>query len=1029
MTEAETAETAAEETEAEKDSQTEIKTEIEQETEGSEAEKSETNDVLEIGEESSETEPSSDDTEVEKRIVSIHIPYNENGRLTENLLEGFRYAVYQTEPAEGDISLKEYEASFDDLVAESQQTFDIEVPVNGVLYFEPVIKDIAELESVRYSYEGALTPEDGVYKVSNVQSDSDIVIHAIRYYRLVLQADHAKFYQSEEDQASGVELTECRISRKQSETILVVPEEGYVFSTIDSNSTGIMASKNKLDRNTCILAVNEKSKATIKEPVTIYATAEILKEYDVTFDWPANDLDVFVNDDEQLTQDNKTIKVTEGSSAYFTVKPKDNTKSVFVEYTDEKTGETIIPGFDYEEEEGSYYYYIGEEYGVLGNISVNISVADYHTITFNTKSKYVNTFEYRYKGGDVGFEAEFDPVDDTSDVPVERTYSIQAPDGYELRFYSYIDLEYGTLTASTEQGELNRKGHYDEEDPYFAIIPKADMTVTLDVKPAKFTVDADEGVEFSICRYDDVQEAYVDIELSDGNSIYYYSSMDDVRLKVKKEERKRYKVSGEFDDGEIWKGNLEDLSEAEDEYAYYEFSIGYCQKVFIESYETVTLTLDRSEEIKVRKLYTYEDEEGNQEWTYDVLEEGENQVTADKDRDCFIGVYQNDDVYRYKLNYTNIAGDISGSLVFHDKLKLSDKYGNQEEWTIYKFVPTDDMTVTIEATPLEKYTVTVVLGEGVTNLYASDTYFEYGDNGILEDVIENSTILIEDITLEDNAKILKVEYETDGGTKRLASADYAPHQDVKYRINITGNTTIYVNAAPSEEFTIKFDNTDGYDVKIWEAGNYGSFENDPSSLTNNQITLANNKEYLFDIMLEDGYLVESVVATDESGTETLIERKTSDDNNEANEGYRIGTGYGNTQDFTIKVNLKTAYTLNFDMESASDLEIYSWEDRERQINDQRIAIAAEDGYSFYIFGYDESMYKMSVKESDSFTLTKDYRTVDEEYRYAVYTVSAKKGVTQLSKTATIVIEPNNDIYEVTISEYPFPDQERFHRLL
>lgn len=260
----------ASETELETETKTETKSEIEtetqiqatQETESSEAEESASDEVLETGEES-DGSGTGDDTGIEKTTVTIRIPTAERGTrnpIIENLLSGFEYAAYATEPTEGGISLSEsYDGSFDELVSNETYEFKIEVPKGYVLYFKPVLKDdIAKLDWVSTSYDenDAITADDnGIYKIS---ADTElVVIKAFRLYNAAFQADHAKFYASEEDMASGAELTSGKIPAKDGKnlTVYVKPEEGYTLRTIDSNKAAIKVARKS---SQCIISVNMK---------------------------------------------------------------------------------------------------------------------------------------------------------------------------------------------------------------------------------------------------------------------------------------------------------------------------------------------------------------------------------------------------------------------------------------------------------------------------------------------------------------------------------------------------------------------------------------------------------------------------------------------------------------------------------------------------------------------------------------------------------------------------------------------------
>lgn len=1028
------------ETEAETKSEIETETQIQatQEPESSEAEESETDAVLETGEDS-DGGGTGDDTEIEKTTVTIRIPTAERGTRNptiENLLSGFAYAVYETEPTEGSISLSEqYDGSFDELVSNKKYEFEIEVPKGYVLYFKPVLKDdIAELDWVSKSYDenDAVTADDkGIYKISDIQDYTQIYIEATRLYSIAFQAEHAKFYASEEALESGTALTNGKVPAKDGKklTVLVEPDEGYTLRSIDSNNSAIKVVRDR-DSSSYSISVNMNSKLAINEPVIILATAEILDEYDVTFDWSENDVEVFAYN-EQLTQDKKSVKVTEGYYLSFDVRAKDSTKGIYVEYTDENSGETFVPRFDKVDEESDKYTY--DTSGILGNVSVKISVVDYRTITFKTGSKYIGGFFYRYAGnGNSEESVDFNASNQESGV------EIRIPDGYELRFW--FDREsayYGSSAASTEQGALKSRWDDSEMVDVFAFTPNADTTVTLDVKPAEFPIKADKGIEFSVCQYDTSQSAYVDLELSENNSIYYYNDIKNVYLKIKKEDKKRYEVSGEFD---TWGGSTATdaltVEEEKDGYCYYAYerdgiTIGTWHNITIKSYDTVTLTVEGHSEnssLFIRKFYgRHKDVNDEVVWQSDEIkldyETETATISADKGRECFIGLQQDNYRYRYQLDYA--TGDVNGSLAFYEEYQERTDYGIMV-WIIYKVVPTADTTVTITASQLEKYTVTVVKGDGITGYSAVQGINETGSyitdtNKVFEEITENATFKVDDIVLSDNTHVRKVEYAVDGGTRQPATGYYSPVQNqlMEYHIKMTGNTTIYLDSVPAKEYTLKFDNTDGYDVNIWEKGSHENYE-EPTKLTNNQITFKNDKEFLFDIIPEDGYIVENVTAIDESGKETLVEKNI--DWNHTNTGYCIGTGYGNTENITIKVKLSPAYTLNFD--TTGGMDIYSWEDKaqENRLNYERIAIPVTDSYTFFVTEYDETRYKMSIKESDSFTLTKSFRTIYDEddfsQTYTVYTVAAKKGVTQLAKTATIVIEENRDTHTVTISNYP-----------
>ena len=100
------------------------------------------------------------------------------------------------------------------------------------------------------------------------------------------------------------------------------------------------------------------------------------------------------------------------------------------------------------------------------------------------------------------------------------------------------------------------------------------------------------------------------------------------------------------------------------------------------------------------------------------------------------------------------------------------------------------------------------------------------------------------------------------------------------------------------------------------------------------------------------------------------------------------------------------------------------EDGER-IDYKKIGIPQDESYSFYFFDssgeYDEQRYDVTVKESDSFTIRKEYRSLynpiyEERVEGIVYTVEAKQGIEQLSKTATITVTQKET--KQVILDYP-----------
>ncbi|MBD5469786.1 MAG: hypothetical protein HDR19_01340 [Lachnospiraceae bacterium] len=1038
--EAETEVKAAKETEKGNETELVEETETVTETETTEAVELEMENVSEtvMNDEGSESgddlkaegdDPDDGDT-VEKTTVVVKIPYRETSAKPglrsrkENLLESFEYAICENE-SQDDITYTPYnpEVSFDDMV-KNDEDIKFEVPIGNILYFKPVFQYKCEIDTVTYRTENTpsttIVVENEVYKIANVEENTNIYINAYRCFDVIFRTEGAKIYHSLEDIENNQELTELTVSEKQEEIFYVVPEENKVVKAVDSNSTGVVVSREKIKEenfNAAICKININNSGSFKNTTTIFVVAEELKTYNATFDWSAAEADVYAgsdgNDPVLLSENNKTLEVTENGYIEVYVKPKDREKSVLLEGTDEASGETTVYPYEYDEENERYVFYVNND--ISGNVSVKISVVDICNITFKAVNNHVTGLYYRYNGEDE-IDGELPSADEESGETIEREYSFKIPAGYELMFWVYQESEYGTSTASAENVEITKKS--DDGEYYFCLTPTADTTVILDVEPAKFIVDTDEDVDFSVCRYNDDVEGYVDIELSNNNSIDYYNNWEETRLKIKKEAGKRYDVRAEVDDGDggTWIEYIEesDSISGEEEYAIYELNIGYYKKVFIRSYDLVTINFEIDDTRRLnlpRKFYLVDDEEGGKSWYYDEIEN--NTAVADKNEDLFIGISYH---FNDKLEYISTTGDTSGNLEFYETYK-----DGGTEWQIYKVVPTSDTTISIKISPLEDYTVTVKKGNGITYYYSPEGSINDAEYAF-ENIRENSTFSINSIELQDETYIRKVEYEVNGGTKQLASGNYNPYDGIEYQIKITGNTTIYLDAVPAEEYTLKFANTDGFDIKIWEEGEHDSFE-DPLLLTNNQITLKNDKEYLFDIIAEDGYMVDRVVATDASGKDTLIER--NEDGNEKNVGYLIGTGYGNTGDITVKVNMKASYTLSFD--TTGSLYIYQWEDKEdnERIDSKRIAVPANDSYSFYIPDYDNLLYKMTIKESDSFTLTKDYRTIkddwDDEYRYAVYTVAQKKDVTQPAATATIVIESNNDTYEVTLSNEA-PDQ-------
>lgn len=494
--------------------------------------------------------------------------------------------------------------------------------------------------------------------------------------------------------------------------------------------------------------------------------------YTATFNYPEN-AEVHVYDKESdkyilLENGNKEVWIAnESDELRFCVKPSDNTKGVFVEYTEIATGETKSWGYsDYDKDEFTYYYDIwnhDDSDNYYGDISVNISVVDICTITVKAKHDAIKTVWYNtgcpYDSPDR--KLEFKSAEDSAEEGTERTAEIKMIPGYSLDIGVDKGCEFGTVTVVVNGTEYT--GSY---------TPTGDTTITFDIKPEEFIFDVEKDVEFSVYeeKYNEEtgDKVWEEITLSENNSISYYDRKN-LQVKVTPEEGKKYQAKATTFTIEEYTDSLEAVVDEETGAWTYKVEAGRYANFTLRCYDTVPVTFigevpDDCELEIVRIEY----ERGyNEEYEYEYVDYNnwdswdveENKTMADKDGEIFFAILY--DERSYKLDYVSATDVASGSLEIY-------KQCDDDDWIVYKLVPTAETTVTIKVSALDKYTVTVTKGENIKNYSAkSDGKSLDSSNGTFKEIKENSTFTINNMESihdgEEPVYIRKVEYETDDG--------------------------------------------------------------------------------------------------------------------------------------------------------------------------------------------------------------------------------------------------------------------------
>lgn len=957
--------------------------------------------------------------------VKIHLPYVTDAYHPDKelALSGFLYGI-------GEDELKEYDMTS---VSAENDYIEVTVPQNGTLKLQLKLNEERYILGTVVNNGNPLTAdENGIYAINGIAQDTDITISAERLYTFTFDTVHAKIQKVVTDEGGNEtfeEVTSIRLPLSALEDtsnavkFKVEVDEGCLLRATSSDSSAITFLKYKYTNGYYIIMHNPRKLPMVKDETKIFVTAEEAEKYDVAFDLPADiAISVYTQNStdpdlvkQELSAENK-ISVAEGSRVRFSVVTQDISKGFYVTYTEDGITNAIEPSVSEADGGGRDYTYDLEALS-NGDVSVKISVVNVHNIRFDTGEEdninlRVCAPVYEYKEGSESIKA----------------LTAIVPDGYELKFQvikpDVSSNEDYQATASADgkeiplQHEIDSEGYYEES---FKITPTKDMTIQIGISAVEFKFDyADGDIEDIKVLDADVWTEEKEFELSDNKSIYLSDyNTKNLTIKIKPAKGKRVKVTYERFPDPAYEAELyqDDVNEE----GYIVFSAiktddPYDHKVTIQAYDTCDVTFKADIDtgnIDIKRMY--KDFDGWYEWEWDTgavnMEEGTCTISPDKGSPVYFAVQYKEG---YRLEYVSTTEDAAGNLKVYD-------YDEDNGRSIYRIIPTGDMTITVKMVKLKDCEVTVVSEDENVKWSIGGDEVEGKDPYTVK---EGSELIVYLDEVKEGYRG-KVTYQTGEGTRQDAEARYYRKLvtddegneqtvfDIESYMRITGDTTIYIDTEPVKEYTVTFDNAEALDtVKVWQDGS-----SDVYPVTDGKVTLSNDKIYYFDISPKEGKYFESV--TTSYGTpESAVTLTKQYDYNE-NPGWLVGKGYGTSQDVTIHAELSDAYTLDFDTTQLAEKEsVCSWEEYDKDgwyldITNSKIAVPVTGSYTFFT---DMNDYDVKA-DSDAFDIIRSYgRTADSDI-YILYTIVPKQDVTLPAKVTVSFVKKTVETHTITL-DYP-----------
>lgn len=964
--------------------------------------------------------------------VKIHLPYVTDAYHPDKelALSGFLYGI-------GEDELKEYDMTS---VSAENDYIEVTVPQNGTLKLQLKLNEERYILGTVVNNGNPLTAdENGIYAINGIAQDTDITISAERLYTFTFDTVHAKIQKVVTDEGGNEtfeEVTSIRLPLSALEDtsnavkFKVEVDEGCLLRATSSDSSAITFLKYKYTNGYYIIMHNPRKLPMVKDETKIFVTAEEAEKYDVAFDLPADiAISVYTQNStdpdlvkQELSAENK-ISVAEGSRVRFSVVTQDISKGFYVTYTEDGITNAIEPSVSEADGGGRDYTYDLEALS-NGDVSVKISVVNVHNIRFDTGEEdninlRVCAPVYEYKEGSESIKA----------------LTAIVPDGYELKFQvikpDVSSNEDYQATASADgkeiplQHEIDSEGYYEES---FKITPTKDMTIQIGISAVEFKFDyADGDIEDIKVLDADVWTEEKEFELSDNKSIYLSDyNTKNLTIKIKPAKGKRVKVTYErFPDPAYEEELYQDYVNEE---GYIVFSIitdaPYDHKVTIQAYDTCDVTFKADIDtgnIDIKRMY--KDFDGWYEWEWDTgavnMEEGTCTISPDKGSPVYFEVQ---DKEGYRLEYVSTTEDAAGNLKVYD-------YDEDNGRSIYRIIPTGDMTITVKMVKLKEYEVTFVQeDENISWSFEDDQLTESKTCKLLE-----GTYCV-NITQVKEGYTAKVTYQTADGvrqpalyTDNLVVPEWEEGQVGirRFSFDITDDTTVYIGSGPVQEYTVTFEDAEALDGG---AAYIYSFEGgEVCQVIDGKVTLRNDNSYICDILLKDGKYCSGV--PNWSGKYFpmyYVEQQ--------REGFRVYLPYGGDQDLTFFPAISDAYMVDFDV-SQSDVGVYAWdyfsfitekmgtrwdmrywlgdEYDEYNITNCKLPVLSTESFTFYT---DRSDCDVKA-DSDAFTITQSYGRTEEGDIRTLYTVTPKQGVTLPAKVTVSFVKKAVETHTITL-DYP-----------
>ncbi len=1019
-------------------------------SEPEEAPKTEDESLVEDSESEAEAseELSSDEATLDEAANTVDVQFRFSLSVAPGGLSTEKF-VSKLEYASNDGELTAYEGEIDH---ENGITVPVTLDENGEgkLRFKLTISDDYKLEEVEKSYGTTINPDDsGVYEISVNEYDSiSVDIYASKYYTFKFNVDDNITLRQVNDDVL-TEIPDNTIKKTYNDieynefTFNVTPADGYRIGSVQANSAGISVKSrgSSNSRNYSIGITNKKG--TVREVTTIFISAEPILEHTLTFNYPEDKIDLTVKSgSETIALNNKQAVVKDDQSISCTAEVKDITKALSIKYENDDISYTMttedvsVEEIDSDEDGTSdtvRYEFDFDSLEMESDTTVTLSLIDYVDVTFQLSKE---TYElFRVAGSDAASydlnmnlqterpywnEYTFTAPEGTETLP---SLTIQIPQGEKLLFLYWTD-KYSNYIKSAVVGDKELPYTYDPElgEYYYSLTPTEDTTVLLSMqlKKFRFVYDKSEVEDILIYNEDNMETP---LTLSEDNEI---NCGDDKYLTLKIKPKEGYRLTASYieaydheDEYETGHTEFVEWSDEPDEEGYYQ---GYLETANVDDYTltikcyercplTFNFTNEDSKAISVTELYKCYNDDNEVYWDYSdniVSSEYEDKtLTVDKNKDFYFTIDTYDsDVYKQSCTIT-----ADGTVEQPEVCGYTD-----ENEPIYHIIPTENMVINVSRETLKTFTVTIVKDEHIKDYGASlsNGAAAVGSDTGQYSVRENLSFILSSIDKDSGYRPV-VTYTVNGKADQLVGAEYDSAGDICYPVKIIGDTTINIKAEAVKQCKVTVANADKLNnIKIWEVGKYS--EASDYQLQNGSITLDNSKKYCISFETNDDVILDSLVCTDATGAETVIEPIYDYDNDISY--YPVGAGYELSGDLTIEARLVDGYTLCFDIDESTGTYVYSYSEKNEDgdnlnITGRTLKIPADESYSFYIEDSDSVDLEL---DNESFTLT-DAITLryDEEIR--VYTVTPKSGA-DLSKRATVRIKEIENASHIISLDYP-----------